>query len=146
VLVQEQDGGVLGEGHGDPHPSALAAGELVEGAVRQGGRVGGRQGPVDDGFVRRGPLVPPALVRGAAAGDQVSYGDAVRSGRGLRQQREAEGEFAGGEGGDVGAVEVDGSGGGGGQGGGENQQCDAGAADRDAEGEGRRAGRRGRRR
>ena len=39
-LVEQQDVGVLGERHRDPHPLALAAGELVDRPVGELERVG----------------------------------------------------------------------------------------------------------
>ncbi|RPK68499.1 hypothetical protein EES43_01455 [Streptomyces sp. ADI96-02] len=96
-FVQQQQIGLLGQGHGDPHPLALPSGQFVDGAV--GERFGvrrlqrGRHGGVVVGV----PAGEDALVRVASPADQVRDGDALRGDRRLRQQAECAGEFLGGE-------------------------------------------------
>ena len=76
-LVEQHQRGALGERHGDPHPLALAAGQLVDRPAGEVERAGGGEGVVDGGPVGRRPLPEPALVRVAAAADEVGDGDAL---------------------------------------------------------------------
>ena len=71
-LVEQQQVGVLGQGHRDPGALPLTAGELVERPVAQVGGVGHRQRRLDDLLVLGRPLAEPALVRVPAAADQVA--------------------------------------------------------------------------
>ena len=50
-LVEQQDVGALGQGHGDPHPLALAARQLVDRAVGQVGGARAASASVDRGLV-----------------------------------------------------------------------------------------------
>ncbi len=104
-LVEQQQRGLLGEHHRDPHPLPLAAGQLVDAPRGEVFDVGGLHGLGDDGLVLGRPLPQEALVRVAAAGDQVGDGDPVRRDRRLRQQAQALGDRPRGLGVDVAPVE-----------------------------------------
>ena len=87
-LVEQQQVGLLRQGHGDPDPLALAAAHVLDAPVGQLGRA--RRGErVRHGLVVGGAPVPePALVRVAAAADEVGHRDALGRDGGLRQQAE----------------------------------------------------------
>ncbi len=106
-LVEQQHAGVLREHHRDPDALALAAGELVERAVAQRGRVGGGQRPLDALPVVRGLRAPEALVRVAAARHEIADGQPLRRDRRLRQEADAARHLARGELADRRAVEQD---------------------------------------
>ena len=91
-LVEQQQVGLLREGHGQPHPLALPAGELGDEPVAQVGDLGGVEGVGDRARVGGGPLPQQPLVRVAAAGDQVADGDRLGRDRALREQGEAPGD------------------------------------------------------
>ena len=95
-LVEQHQVGVLGERHGDPGALALAAGELVDGAVAQVPGVGQPQRLPRRPLVVGRPLAEPALVRVAAATDQVADEQSVRRDRALGEQGEPLGDLAGG--------------------------------------------------
>ena len=75
-LVEKEQRRVLGEREGDPGALALAAGEVVDGEVAQGGRPGARQGGLDGGGVGFGPGAQGALVGVAAEADEGFDADA----------------------------------------------------------------------
>ncbi len=106
-LVEQQGRGVLGEGEGDPHALALAAGELVDGAVDELGGAGGPERLGDDHVLVRVAAAAELPVRVASAPDQVPDGDALGGDRGLRQDAEPARHLAGGQAVDVGAFEED---------------------------------------
>ena len=78
-LVEQQHVGALGQGHRDPHPLALPAGQRVDGSGRRDSAM-----PVQLQRLRHGvlvvgrPLPVPGLVRVPAARDQVGHGEALR--------------------------------------------------------------------
>ena len=91
-LVEEQDVGALGERHRDPHALTLSAGQLVHGPVGEV-RAAGRAEGLRDGFVVGGaPPAEAALVRVAAAADEIRRDDPLGRDRRLRQQRELLGD------------------------------------------------------
>ena len=104
-LVQQQHLGALCERHGDPHPLALPSGELVEQTALELVGAGEGQRLGDRLLVLVAPLREQALVRVAAAGDQLAHGHPVGRERGLRQQAEPAGELLAAQGVDVGAVQ-----------------------------------------
>ena len=85
-LVEEQQGRLLGEGHGHPDALALAAGQLVDGAPGQLGGSGRRHRGLDRGAVGGAGVVQEPAVREAAASDEIRHGDAGGGGGALRQQ------------------------------------------------------------
>lgn len=105
VVVEQQQVRVLGQGHGDPHPLPLTAGELVHRPVGEVGGVGVFQRLGDGPLVGLRPLLPPLLVRLAASGDEVGDSDAVRWGRGLRQDADGPRDLSAGDAGEFGAVQ-----------------------------------------
>ena len=76
-LVEQQQVGALGEGHRDPDPLPLAAGQLVDDPVGQVGGVGQRQRLGHGVLVGGAPAPEGALVGVPAAADQVDHGDAL---------------------------------------------------------------------
>ncbi len=108
-LVEKQDVGLLRQGHGDPDTLALAAGELVDGAVGEVERAGGGEGLADGAVVGGGPAAEPALVGIAAAADEIGDEDGF-GGRGrLRQDAETGGDLERGHLVDGLAIEIDGA-------------------------------------
>ncbi|BDZ47529.1 hypothetical protein GCM10025866_34380 [Naasia aerilata] len=87
-LVEQEDVGLLGERHGDPHALPLAAGQLVDRAVREGQGVGVPQRAGDSGVIGAAPPPEPALVRVPPAAHQVGDGDALGRDRGLGEEAE----------------------------------------------------------
>ena len=85
-FIEQQDVGVLGEAHGEPHALALTAGELVDGAVSKLEGVGCLHCFGDDGVIPSSPLAKPTLVGVPTAADEISDRDAVGSGGRLGQQ------------------------------------------------------------
>ena len=67
-LVEQHQRRALGEGERDPHPLALAAGELVDAAIGQVGDLGGVERRGHRRLVLDRELAHPPLVRVAAAG------------------------------------------------------------------------------
>ena len=71
-LVEQQQRRLLGERHRQPDALALAAGELVDGALGEVGRRAWRSiARLHGALVVARPLAQEALVRVAAAGDEV---------------------------------------------------------------------------
>ena len=77
-LVEQQQVGLLGQRHRDPHPLSLAPGELVHGAVGEAGGVGELERLRDRLVVLAGPACQGALVGMTTAGDQVGHDDPLR--------------------------------------------------------------------
>lgn len=93
-LVEQDDRGLLGEGHGEPAALTLAAGELVEPTPGQRGRTGGLQGAGDRALVLLRPLAEQPLVRVASVPHESGDGDRLGCLRGLGQQGDAVGGVA----------------------------------------------------
>src|SRR5690606_7447297 len=70
-FVEDQQRGPLGEGAGDEHPLAFAAGQPVERPVRQVAGADRRQGVADQRRVLGGVAVEEPFVRGAAHRDDL---------------------------------------------------------------------------
>jgi hypothetical protein len=87
-FVEQEQPGVLREGHRDPHALALPARQLVDRAIGEIGRAGGRQCSAHRGLVGRRPLLEERLMRGAPSRHQVADEDAVGCDRALWQQAE----------------------------------------------------------
>ena len=94
-LVEQQQVGALREGHRDPHPLALAAGELVDDAVGEPEGVGEGERLGDRLVVGAGPAAEGSVVRVAAAADQVGDGHALGRDGVLRQQPQRAGDLLG---------------------------------------------------
>lgn len=72
-FVQDQQGRLLGQGTGDEHALAFAAGELIEGTVGQvGGVHRGERRPYEAGVFGGVPVQQP-LMRGAAHRDDLTH-------------------------------------------------------------------------
>ena len=110
-LVEQQHAGALGERDGQPGALALAAGQRVDEAVGVARGVGDLQRPGDRLAVGGAQAAEAAEVRLAAELDERGDRDAGHRLRALGQQREALGDRAGRERGDVLAVEHDRAGG-----------------------------------
>jgi hypothetical protein len=67
-LVEQHDGCALGQGHGDPRPLALAAGELVDRSVGQLGDGGGHHGGGDHRLVLGRPTAGISVGGGSGPG------------------------------------------------------------------------------
>jgi hypothetical protein len=97
-FIQQQDVRFLCQGHGDPDPLPLAAGQFVHVAAGEVKRSGGFQRALHReivwGQVPCSPAPEEALVRVASAAHQVADGDAVRGGGVLGKQAERPGQFA----------------------------------------------------
>ena len=91
-LVQQEDVGALGQGHGDPHALALTAGQLVDAAIGQGGGARGHQRLLDDLAVARRPRAEGPLMGMAPAPHQVGDRDALRGDGLLGEQAEPPGQ------------------------------------------------------
>src|SRR5699024_5666558 len=94
-LVEQQHVRVLGQGHRDPHPLALPAGELVDwplGELRGAGQVQRRR---DGVVVDRAPSGQQALMRVAAPPDEIGDSDSLRGQGRLREQAQEAGELFG---------------------------------------------------
>ena len=85
-LVEQQQVGLLGQGHRDPDPLALAARELVDEPVGEVEGVGELERLGDRLLVLGRPPPERALVRVAATPDQVDDADPLGCDRVLRQQ------------------------------------------------------------
>ena len=109
-LVEQQVGGLLGQHHGDPHPLALAAGQLLDAPVGQFGDAGGRHRLDHGPLVRRGPGGQQRLVRVAAAGHQLPHQRVLGRRQPLREEAELAGGRLGAQGVQVLAVPPDGPG------------------------------------
>ena len=94
-LVEQEDVGLLGERHRDPHPLALTAGQLVDRAVGEVGGLGRVERGGDRLVVGASPRCECTLVRVTAAPDEVGDGDALGGDRALRQQTEDAGDLLG---------------------------------------------------
>ena len=99
-LVEQQQVGLLGEGHRDPHALALAAGELVDQPVGEVEGVGQLEGLRHGLLVLARPAPEGALVRVPPAADEVDDADALGGHRVLRQQAERARHLARGQRGD----------------------------------------------
>ena len=75
-FVEQQQVGLLGEGHRDPDPLPLSPRELVDDPVGETQGVGRLEGAGHGGLVRGRPALESALVRGAPAADEVDDGHA----------------------------------------------------------------------
>ena len=106
-LVQQQHLRLLGESHGDPHPLALPAGELLEQPSLELVGAGGGERLGHGALILLAPLREQPLMGEAAAGHQLAHGDAVGGDRGLREQAEAAGELLPAQGVQVPAVQQD---------------------------------------
>ncbi len=76
-LVEQDDGGLLGDGAGDQHPLALAAGQGVQGAVGELLDLGLAQGLAHDVDVVRSRRLEADHVRVAAHGHQLLDGEGI---------------------------------------------------------------------
>lgn len=106
-LVEQQDRRFLRQHHGDPDALALAAGQFVHQPVGEIGDAHRRHRRPDRLLVRPRPLPQEGLVRIAPAADQIGDADAVGRRRALRQQAEPARDLAGGQRGNLPAVEHD---------------------------------------
>ena len=104
-LVQQQDGGVLGERHGDPYALPLAARQLIDPPGGQAGDARVPHGAGNQLLVAPGPSPGESLVREPAPGHQLGDGDAVGGDRALRQDADLPGDLPGGACLNVAAVE-----------------------------------------
>ena len=93
-LVEEQQLGLLGKGHRDPHALPLAAGELVHQALREVQGVGELECPGHGLLVRVRPPSQRTLVGMTPAADEVDHADAFGRDGVLRQQAEGAGHLA----------------------------------------------------
>ena len=87
-LVEEQQVGALGQGHGQPHPLPLAAGQLVDVAAGEVEGVGDGERLGHRALVLGRPAPERPLVRVAAPGDEVDDGHPLRDDRRLGEQPE----------------------------------------------------------
>jgi hypothetical protein len=111
-LVEQQEVGLLGQRHSEPHPLPLAARQVVDGAVGEVQDVSGLEGGRHGVIVLGRPLPEPALVRIPAAADQVRHPDALGGPRRLRKQAHGQSDLPGRESVDRLAVEEHAPGGG----------------------------------
>ena len=106
-LVQQQHRRALSQRHSDPHPLALTAGELVDGAVGQLGGPGGQQRLLNDPAVLGARGAEHGLVRVAPASHEVGHRDPLGGDRLLGQQAQPGRQSPGGDLADGGLVEQD---------------------------------------
>lgn len=91
-FVQQDDARLLGQDHRDPCPLPFASGERADVTALQVRDAGRLHGPPDNFAVVVGLPREQALVRVAAIGDQLAYGDALRYGRRLGKEGQPPGE------------------------------------------------------
>lgn len=109
-LVEEQIRGLLGQHHGDPHPPALAAGELLDAPLGQFGDAGGRHRLGHGLSVCRGPGGQQRLVRVAAPGHELAHQGVLGRRQPLREEAELAGRRPGAPGVQILAAPADGPG------------------------------------
>ncbi len=93
-LVKEQKARLLGQGHRDQHPLALAAGQLLDPAADEVQRVGVQQRPLDGRAVLIAGPEPGAGMRRTAHLDQLLDAEPVGQGGQLGQDGHLPGKLA----------------------------------------------------